>query len=175
MHFLKVIFSNKALSLALLLGSVQVVCDLAGSVTFFPIVHYGMYSQIEPRQKSYVTYELEINGQKLDALDYRIHLWEALFNPLRIREKNRHCNDFEEDKNLMKKGFNSLNFNHLYPFLEPAITNKIEKNSTFSHRYKIYLAHILKEPIFSMKVYESEYGYDYARYFLIRKTLLVHE
>ena len=175
MFQLKSVLKNKALTIVLACGFFQIACDLAGSVTFFPILHFGMYSEVAVRPESYKTFELVVDGQKLRPLDFRIHLWETICKPLYIYNKIEDTNDFEKDKGYIKKGLSVIGFHQLYAKIESNLSNVGEDKKSFTLRYKKHLSQILDKPVFHLDVFQNEYHYRNGRYFLINQTLLLHD
>jgi len=175
MFRLKSFFKNKALSVVLVCGFFQIACDLAASVTFFPILHFGMYSEVAVRPESYKTFEIVVDGQKLRSIDFRIHLWEVICKPLYMYDKIMYTNDFEKDKGYIKKGLSLFGFHQLYAIIEPNLGNAVENEKTFTIRYKKHLSQVLDKPLSRLDIFQNEYQYRNGRYFLIHQTLLLHD
>ena len=84
----------------LLIGFIvlQVGVDLAHSVTAFPFVHYGMFSESFARPDSLAVFEITVDGKLLEARDFRVYRWDMVQVPLAGFEQQEFTHDFAFDK-----------------------------------------------------------------------------
>ncbi len=153
----------------------QVLCDLAGSVTFFPIVHYGMYSQPMVGSDQYQSYELVVNGKVLKGSDYRIHVWENILAPVYDVDRISNTTDFQDEKNTIERVFYFLGMEGLGVTLRNRMGNVPYDAHLFGQHYKKYLSDVLGVPISNLKVFRVVSNYSDGGYFQVQKELIVHE
>jgi hypothetical protein len=161
--------------IALFLMGSQVLCDLLGSVTVFPIVHYGMYSQPIVVSDQYQSYELVVNGKVLEGSDYRIHLWENILAPLQDVDRISNTTDFQDEKNTIERIFYFLGMQELGLTLRNRMDNMPFDAHLFGQHYKKYLSEVLGIPISNLKVFRIVSYYADGGYFNVQKELIVHE
>lgn len=161
--------------IALFFMASHVLCDIAGSVTIFPVVHYGMYSQPMVGSNQYQSYELVVNGKVLNGSDYRIHLWENILAPLYDVDRISNTIDFHDEKNTIERVFYFLGMEELGVTLRNRMDNVPYDAHMFGQHYKKYLSGVLGITISNLKVFRLVSNYADGGYFKVQKELLVHE
>jgi len=148
---------------------VQVAIDLAHSVTLFPFVHYGMYSEPFQRADSTEVFEVLVNGSPLLAKEHGIAEWDRIQAPLMARDKQSSTGDYAFDKEKTKEGLERVGMGKLYAAMAPRMDNDSALASQFPSWYRAYLAGLLDRPVRSLRVDRAFYRYDQGQYRLLRK------
>ena len=157
--------SNSKKGLAGLLAAfflIQIAIDLGRSVTAFPFVHYGMFSESFPKADSLLVYELTLDGRRTEPQDYRIYRWDMIQQPLAAFDRLTATHDFAEDRRRIKlalSGFYSLN-----------LGNSPDVATRFPDWYRDYLSRLLGHPIHSLEIDRAWYRYTGNQFILQRKT-----
>jgi hypothetical protein len=133
----------------------QIAFDLAHSVTAFPIVHYGMFSQSFARPDTLTVFKVSVDGVALRAEDFRVYPWDMVQGPLEAAEKRALTNDFAADK---------ARLGVIYKALKPNLDNTAD----FVPWYKGYLGRLLGHPVGSLKVLRLRYHWSGGRMVLIQ-------
>src|ERR1700761_388157 len=79
----------------------QLLVDGARSVTLFPFIHFGMYSEPLPQPDSLPVFEVTVDGHRLQPSDYRVYRWDMIQAPLAAVEAQQKSGDFAEDRAVM--------------------------------------------------------------------------
>ncbi len=143
----------------------QIGIDCAHSVTFFPFVHYGMFSAIEPRPDSVRLYEIIVDGRRLAPDGMAIYRWDMVQTPLEAYDKQIATRDFAFDKDRLQKGMSWAGCGALYSVLKTNLDNK----GHFPSWYKSYLSGLLGHPIGSLRVEKAWYRWQNGRLLPMRK------
>ncbi|WP_431216060.1 hypothetical protein ACQ86N_16310 [Puia sp. P3] len=77
---------------------IQVGIDLTHSVTVFPFVHYGMFSERFPRPDSLNVFEVSIDGRRLEPSEFRVYRWDMITGPLQAVDRLKSSDDFAFDR-----------------------------------------------------------------------------
>lgn len=132
-------------------------------------MHYGMYSEIRESKASYISYELEVNGQTLCPTDFRIRRWEGLLAPFHAFERSKDSSDFATHKSALRKSLSAVGL----ASLEKNMLQTECDSSCFVHYYKNYLSKALNADVRQFKVMACEFAFENGRYRLLhRKTRL---
>lgn len=137
----------------------QIAIDLAHSVTFFPFVHYGMYSQILPRRDSVQVYEITADGKRLTPTDMIIYRWDMVQTPLEAFDKATATHDFAFDKEKLQQGMHWVGCGALYT----ALRANFDNTGRFPPWYKSYLSGMLGRPIGRLTVEKAWYRWQDGR------------
>jgi hypothetical protein len=148
---------------------IQVIIDLAHSVTLFPFIHYGMFSESFTRPDSIPVFEIAVDGQRLQATDFPIYQWDMVLNPLVAIERQVATRDFAFDKEKMSAGMNRSGMGALYRIVEPNLDNTRDVEARFSQWYRTYLSGLLRHPIRTLQVDKAWYRYSEGRCLLLKK------
>ena len=144
---------------------IQIAVDLAHSVTFFPFVHYGMFSRTEPFPDSVELYQVTVDGQQLQPTDWSIYRWDMIQMPLEAFDKQTATHDFAFDKEKLKKGMQWTGCGSLYTALKTNLGN----TGHFPTWYKSYLAGLLGHRIANLRVDKAWYRWRDGRLMPIKK------
>jgi hypothetical protein len=147
----------------------QLLIDLAHSVTVFPFVHYGMFSQSLPRPDSIPVFEVTVDGQRLRAIDFSIYQWDMVQTPLAAAEQQVHTRDFAFDKEKMSSGLQLAGLGGLYRTVAPNLDNAPGTATLFPQWYKAYLSNLVGHPIRTVQVDKVWYRYTEGHYLLLKK------
>lgn len=137
----------------------QIGLDLAHSVTFFPFMHYGMYSQVLPRTDSLEYFEIRVDGHPLRPEDFRIYQWDMLTSPLTTFEEQTRTHDYAFDKEKLRQGMQWAGMGRLFTAIKPNLDN----SGNFAVWYKAYLERMLGHRIGLLtvdRVWRRQVGYD---------------
>lgn len=148
---------------------VQIGVDLAHSVTIFPFVHYGMFSESFHSPDSIGVFEISVDGRRLDPASYRIYRWDMIQNPLLQFEKWSNTADFAFDRTKLQEYMEKAGTGSLYRLIQPQLVNATDLRERFPAWYKSHLAELLGHPILRVSVDKSWYRYSNGRPELMRK------
>lgn len=143
--------------LALMIGFfiLQAGFDLAHSVTAFPFVHYGMFSERFPYRDSLPAFEVFADGQPLRAADFGIYRWDMIQQPLEAFDKWQRTADYSGDKARIKAASPDL-----YALVSSHLDNPPRLAATFPDWYRRYLCRVLGRPVHRLRVEKRSYGYE---------------
>lgn len=133
--------------------TIQIGVDLCHSVTAYPFVHYGMFSESFSHPDSLKVFEVTVDGRRLQAADFRVYRWDMVLTPLEAYEKYRQTGDFAFDRSYV----------HLPAPFQSNLTNSPDVPARFPAWYKSYLGRLLGHPIERLQVNESWYQYRNGR------------
>lgn len=154
----------------LLIGffAIQILVDLGHSVTAYPFVHYGMFSESVPQPDSLTVFTITADGQSLQPGDFTIYRWDQVQNPLLAFDRQVSTHDFAFDKEKLQKGMRFIGAGSLYPRLLPNLNNSEITTARFASWYKTYLSSLIGRPIHSLRVDKNWYRYDGAHFVLLK-------
>jgi len=133
----------------------QIGLDLAHSVTAFPFVHYGMFSQSFPHPDTLTVFRVSVDGETLRPEDFAVYRWDMVQGPLGAAEKRAVTNDFAGDKKRLGSLYNRLRSN-------------LDNTGDFAPWYKGYLGRLLGRPVGVLKVDKLRYRWSDGRMVLIQ-------
>ena len=147
----------------------QIGIDLAHSVTVFPFVHYGMFSESVPAPDSLPVFEVTVNGRLLRQADYRIYRWDMIESPVIAFDRLKSTGDFAFDREKLREYLQRAGGAALYRLMEPRLENRPAAVAGFPRWYKAYLGSLLGYPVDSLRVDRSWYVYKAGGLLLLRK------
>ncbi|HXD78657.1 MAG TPA: hypothetical protein VN616_12655 [Puia sp.] len=149
--------SRKKGLLALMIGFfiLQAGFDLAHSVTAFPFVHYGMFSERFPNPESLPAFEILADDRPLRAAGFGIYRWDMIQQPLEAFDRWERTGDYAGDKARMKTIFPGL-----YALVSSHLDNPPGLATTFPGWYRKYLGRLLGRPVHRLRVEKLSYGYE---------------
>lgn len=162
---LKPSYSKGLIFLLAAFFAIQIAFDLAHSVTAFPFVHYGMFSGSLSAPDSLESYEVVVDGHRLDPRDFSIYKWDMIQQPLASFDKLVATDDFAFDKSTFRAAFPSL-----YARVSDNLDNTEYPESRFPDWYANYLSRLMGHPIGSVAVTRTCYRYEKGRLTLLSKT-----
>jgi len=145
--------------------AIQVAFDLAHSVTAFPFVHYGMFSESFSAPDSLLQYEVTVDGRRLDPRDFRIYQWDMVQQPLAAFDRQISTGDFAFDKSKFHANFPSL-----YARVSDNLDNSSYPEARFPDWYANYLSLLIGHPIQTVGITKTWYRYENGRFILLNKT-----
>ncbi len=148
----------------------QIGIDLAHSVSFFPFVHYGMFSQILPRQDSVEAFAVTADGQRLKPTDFLIYQWDMVTTPLQSVEQQVQTGDYAFDKQKLREGLQRIGLGFVYTAVEPNLSN----TGQFPAWYKWYLGGLVGHPIQHLDVDKTWYRWAGGRLMVVKKVPYIH-
>jgi hypothetical protein len=148
----------------------QIGIDLAHSVSFFPFVHYGMYSQPIARLDSVEVFEITADGQRLKPADFLIYQWDMVTTPLQAHEQQTQTGDYGFDKQKLREGLQRVGLGAVYSAVEPNLNN----TGQFPAWYKSYISSLVGHPIRQLEVDRTWYQWAGGRLVFIRKAPYFH-
>ena len=148
----------------------QVIFDLVHSVTAFPFVHYGMFSESFSRPDTLTVYEITADGHPLQAADFSIYQWDLVQNALISLEKQVKTRDFAFDKEKMSEGMSRVGMGGIYRLVEPNLGNAPGTADRFPRWYQGWLSGLVGHPIRTLRVDKVWYRYAGGRYILLGKV-----
>ncbi|HVS97804.1 MAG TPA: hypothetical protein VHE54_15020 [Puia sp.] len=143
----------------------QIGIDLAHSVTFFPFVHYGMFSRIEPRPDTVRLYEVTVDGMRLQPAGMAVYRWDMVQTPLEAFDRQTATNDFAFDKQQLRWGLQRAGAGKVYSLLKTNLDN----TGDFPSWYKTYLSGLLHRPVRQLTVGKAWYRSADGRLVLLKK------
>jgi hypothetical protein len=153
---------------------IQVGVDWAHSVTAFPFVHYGMFSESFARPDSLAVYEVTVDGKLLLARDFRVYRWDMIQGPLAASEARHISRDFEFDKAALRSGLSRIGASGIFRRVSPELDNAGSVGDRFAGWYKQYLSGLLGYSIRSLRVDRAWYRYAGGRLVLLRKETRIN-
>jgi hypothetical protein len=160
--------SNNGGRFIFLLLLLQIVVNILHSVTAFPFLHYGMYSESFERKKTTV-YEVWVNGKQLPPKDFPVLTWDMLHIPLASREKMTATHDFAFDKNAIESDMSKAGLANVFNVIKPNLDNAAISDSSFAAWYQSYLQRILHYPVNTLTIVKSEYICNDGNYVLLKR------
>jgi hypothetical protein len=152
---------------------IQFAVNLSSSVTCFPFLHYGMFSEQKEKQTVYATYQIEVDGEILNGMNMSVQSWEILQTPLSVLDNYILSTDNEKDKlytHFFLKKFGLKKFDE---GLGLNLDNPYYSDDAFSVYYKGFLEKILSKNIQHFKVYNCQFSYSNNTYILQNKYLRI--
>jgi hypothetical protein len=153
---------------------IQIIVNLNSSLTAFPFLHFGMFSEKITLKPSYQTYQIEVDNQVLNGMDYGIHEWEIMQTPIIIKENIEASNDFEKDKLFISFFLEKLGLSFFNQAVSENLNNAIESDQIFNINYKKYLEKVLNKKIEHVKVYTCQFIFKDNQYLLLDKKVIVN-
>jgi hypothetical protein len=144
----------------------QIGIDLAHSVSFFPFVHYGMFSQILRRQDSVEAFEVTADGKRLKPADFLIYQWDMVMTPLQTVEQQQQTGDFAFDKQKLREGLQWVGLGSLYTAVEPNLNN----TGQFPAWYKWYIGGLVGHPIQHLDVEKTWCQWTGSRLVVVKRA-----
>jgi hypothetical protein len=145
--------------------AIQVIFDLAHSVTAYPFEHYGMFSESLSAPDSLTTFEVIADGRRLDAADFGIYHWDMIQQPLAAFDRQSRTFDFAFDRSRIRAAFPGL-----YSRLCSNFENLPTVAANFPDWYLGYLGRLLHQPIGSFQVNRCRYRILQNQFILIQRT-----
>ena len=131
---------------------IQIGINLAHSVTVFPFVHYGMFSESFRQPDSLTVYQVTVNGKLLQARDFRVYRWDMIQSPLAASEAREASRDFAFDREKMGEGLQKIGLGGFFRTVEPQMRNDSADLAGFQTWYQRYLSGLLGYPVNSLRV-----------------------
>ncbi|MDP9229673.1 MAG: hypothetical protein M3O67_03250 [Bacteroidota bacterium] len=147
----------------------QVITDGLQSVTVFPFLHYGMFSESFNRKEIEV-FEITVNGRVLTANNYGILIWDLIHSPLSSFKKQISTNDFDEDKKALETKMKMVGLQKAFAVIAPNLSNSPRLRDTFPSWYKNYLTKLLHNKVLTLQVNILSYTYKNGNYILLNKA-----
>jgi len=157
--------SYNVFTLAIAFFAIQGAFDLAHSVTAFPFVHYGMFSEKFSAPDSLLRYEVIVDGLPLSPDDFRIYRWDMIQGPLAAFDKQSRTGDFAFDKQKIRAVLPGI-----YSQVSTNLDNLPDLAAGFPDWYLGYLGRLLHRPVYSFLVSRAWYRYENNRFILLSKT-----
>lgn len=139
--------------------AIQIVIDMCHSLTAFPFVHYGMFSESFSAPKG-LRYEIIVDNRRLDAADFGIYRWDMIQQPLSAFDRESETADFEFDRSRF-----SATFPGIYSRLSGNLENAPTVGAAFPDWYLGYLSRLLHQPIHSLQVRRVRFSISGTRFF----------
>jgi hypothetical protein len=149
--------------------AIQVILDLAHSVTAYPFEHYGMFAESFRAPDSVSTYEVIADGRRLDAADFRIYRWDMLQQPLAAFDRQSSTSDFAFDRSRIKAVFPGI-----YSGLSANLENSPTVAASFPDWYLGYLGRLLHHPVHSFQVNRCRYRVLQNQLILIQRMTWIN-
>ena len=149
--------------------ALQIGIDLAHSVTVFPFVHYGMFSESFSRPDSLKVFEVTVDGRRLESSSFRIYRWDMIQAPLMAFAQFRSSRDFAFDREKLHEYLQKAGMGAVYRQFEPQLINDPTVAAHFPQWYKSHLSSLLGYKIGRLKVDQSWYRYQNGRLQLLGK------
>lgn len=151
----------------------QVGIDLAHTVTAFPFVHYGMFSESFDKPDSILVYEVTENGKLLNPSDFRVYRWDMVQGPLVDFQKEKLIHDQDMKTNGGTPG--DIKYQQIYYQIIPRRSDNSDSVSNgFSKWYKSYLSRLLGHPVNRLKIDVAWYRYSRGQIRLVRKITILN-
>jgi len=141
----------------------QIAFDLAHSVTAFPFVHYGMFSESFAQPDSIVVFRISVDGSPLRQADFSIYGWDMVQTPLAAAVKRESTQDYAPDKEKLQAGLRAVKLGSLYNKLRPNLDNQ----GDFAAWYKGYLGRLLGHPVGALRIDKAWYRWKEGKMALI--------
>jgi len=153
------------IAFAAIIIALQVAVDLAHSVTAFPFVHYGMFSESFSAPDSLLRYSVVADGRELRAADFRIYRWDMIQQPLAAFDKQQATKDFAFDKAKFSGTLPAI-----YSAVSPNLDNSPTVAADFPDWYRGYLSRLTGRHITSLRIYRLHYRYGDSGFVLLSKN-----
>ena len=153
------------IALAAAFFSIQIVLDLLHSVTAFPFVHYGMFSESFSAPDSLLHYEVIVDGRSLEPADFRIYRWDMIQNPLTAFDKQTTTRDYLFDKEKFRSTLPGI-----YSRVAANLDNSPAVPADFPDWYRSYLSCLIGQPIHSLQVNKTSYRNTANGFILLHST-----
>ena|SRR5579872_6405527 len=147
----------------------QVIVDLAHSVTAFPFIHYGMFSESFSRPDTLTVYEITADGHPLRAADFSIYQWDLVQNALISLDRQVKTRDFAFDKEKISAGMDRIGMGGLYRLVEPNLDNPANTATRFPEWYRGWLSGLVGHTIHILRVDKASYHYSGGHLILLGK------
>ena len=131
---------------------VQVGINLAHSVTAFPFVHYGMFSERFRQPDSLAVFAVTVNGKLLQARDFRVYRWDMIQSPLAAAEAQAVSRDFEFDREKTGEGLGQMGLGGVFSLVAPQMSNDGDLAAGFPVWYRQYLSGLLGYSVRQLRV-----------------------
>lgn len=152
------------------LFAIQLIIDCAGSVTAFPFLHYGMFSEsLKSNEKNIQAFEIITNGEKIAAADFGILTWDIIQSPLISFQQQTNTNDFSFDKKAMQQCLKMIGLEKALFAVKNNLDNKPQAGKLFPVWYKSHLSGLLGYKIETLEINVLHYQYTNSRYTLLNK------
>jgi hypothetical protein len=148
----------------------QIVVDLAHSVSFFPFVHYGMFSQTISREDSVEAFEVTVDGQRLKPADFLIYQWDMVMTPLQAVEQQTQTGDYAFDKEKLREGLQRVGLGAVYKLVTPNLDN----TGQFPEWYRSFLSGLVGHPIQRLEVEKTWYQWAGGRLVVVKRAPYIH-
>jgi hypothetical protein len=148
--------------------ALQILVDLPGSLTAYPFLHYGMFSQKFLPADYYNALQLEIDGKTITS--HECNEWETILSYTNIHFNNRLSNDNEIEKKLIEQ------YTPLLPFktLKHNLMNSYCSTDSFNLRYQLFLEGILKRKIKTILLCNNRYAFREDTFGLVKRDTLLN-
>ena len=154
---------------------IQVGVDLAHSVTAFPFVHYGMFSEVFGHPDPLTVYAVTVNGKLLQARDFRVYRWDMIQSPLEASEKQGVSRDFAFDREKMAEGLRWAGMGDIFGAAVPRITNDTTAAAAFPAWYTHYLSGLLGYSIHDLRVEKVWYRWEAGQMQAYRTEIRINQ
>ena len=144
----------------------QVIIDCLNTVTFFPFLHYGMFSQVY-KSKEFKAYEIKTDGKILSGGNFGTLTWDGMHYPLSSFEKQISTRDFNFDKKAIEVATRKTGMNNLFLTISSNLNNSQHLSRDFPLWYKGYLAKLIHRKINKLEVTIVSYRYDNGKYIVL--------
>jgi len=131
----------------------QIAFDLAHSVTAFPFVHYGMFSESFAQPDSILIYRIDVDGAPLQPANFSIYRWDQVQLPLAAAVKRQESQDYAFDKDKFRSGMTAVGLSGIYNSLKANLDN----HGDFTAWYKAYLGRLLGRPVGKLHIDKTWY------------------
>jgi hypothetical protein len=142
---------------------VQIGVDLAHSVTAFPFVHFGMFSESFARPDSILVYRISVDGRLLERDHFPVYDWDMMQGLLTAAVKRDATGDYAFDKEKMRTGMHTMGMDSFYNRLRPNLDN----HGDFVAWYKGYLGRLIGRPVGALQVDKSWWRWQDGKLALI--------
>ena len=119
-------------------------------MTITPFLHYGMYSGKFNLSPTVEVWEVVINGQKLDLVDFSSVTDDYIIEPVRSYYFSKQNQDIYE--RTISRILTKVRLSY-----HPSVFDSSTSQAAFDEWYKKRLSTILKKDISSIKVFKSTY------------------
>lgn len=147
----------------------QVIIDCLQSVTAFPFLHYGMFSEVYKSKETEI-FEIRVNGKLLSSEEFNILTWDLIHSPLHALKKQIATEDFAFEKGVIKNGMNKFQLQNTLSFAVSNLDNNQSLNKEFPYWYKNHLRKLLDYEIKTVEITILHYNYKNGNYILLKKA-----
>lgn len=153
----------------LLFFVLQVIVDCFHSVSFFPFIHYGMYSSSFSAPDSQNVYVVTVNGNPLRVKDFGPVRWEMIQQPLIAMDRQIRSADNGFDRGKLREGLTRVGLQGLYTRTTPNLVNAPDLPARFPCWYRDYLSRLLGKPVRTLTVDRTRVRYSQGRLVTYKK------